>query len=91
MTTTLPSGKTLQLHNPRVVPNDQDGPFSRLVDAGDSIYHRTSGLLVIRCAGSTLVGVPQVKQQDRSLLNVKEWWNGVHIDWLENGVLRLGE
>lgn len=81
----LPSGKTLQLHSPKPARN----PRMELPSPGSAKYDPHSRAVIIRCANDTFVGVPFVKQQDRSFLAAKEWWNGVRRTWLADGVLTL--
>ncbi|KLO19377.1 Formyltransferase [Schizopora paradoxa] len=79
----LPSGKALQLHAPKPVQNSR----TELPSSGSAKYDPSTRSLLIRCANDSLVEVPFVKQQDRSFLAAKEWWNGVRRSWLTDGVL----
>ncbi|KAI0739117.1 Formyltransferase [Daedaleopsis nitida] len=77
MTTLLKTGRTLQLHNPAVLDTLHPGLELELPLEGTATYHPPSRALIVRCAEDTYLNVPQVRQQDRSLLKAKEWWNGV--------------
>jgi len=73
LTTFLPTSKTLQLHTPFVYTSDASS-LPRVL--GAAIYDGETGSLLIRCAGDTVLSVPKVKQQDRAMLDAKNWWNG---------------
>jgi len=85
MITYLKTKKTLQLHSPSVYQE----PLPHLADIlpapGTAIYHPPAACLLVRCAADTILAVPQVKQQDRSLLKAKEWWNGVRPEMRAQG------
>ncbi|KDQ58671.1 hypothetical protein JAAARDRAFT_128748 [Jaapia argillacea MUCL 33604] len=74
--TYLPTSKTLQLHEISSLPSSQS-PRLALPLPGMATFHPPTRSLVIRCAGEALLSVQKVKQQDRSLLAAKEWWNGL--------------
>ncbi|KZT71902.1 Formyltransferase [Daedalea quercina L-15889] len=79
LTATLKSKRTLQLHSISVY----DGPsdvLKQLPIPGTATFDRSANALLIRCASDTILSVPQVKQQDRTLLKAREWWNGVRPD-----------
>ncbi|EMD35313.1 hypothetical protein CERSUDRAFT_53461 [Gelatoporia subvermispora B] len=80
ITTYLKTQRTLQLHAPSVFDMDLPGASELLPAPGTAIYHLPSASLLIRCANDTILMVPQVKQQDRALLQAKQWWNGVRAD-----------
>ncbi|KAH9933745.1 formyl transferase [Fomitopsis serialis] len=72
----LKSERTLQLHSPTVHVDSTD-VLAQLPAPGTAVYDRTVNSLLVRCASDTVLSVPQVKQQDRTLLKAKDWWNGV--------------
>ncbi|PCH35390.1 Formyltransferase [Wolfiporia cocos MD-104 SS10] len=78
--TYLKTKRTLQIHSPRIFTEPLEDDKSILPIPGVAIYHPPSESLLIRCALDSIIAVPQVKQQDRSLLKAKEWWNGVRPD-----------
>ncbi|TFK46837.1 Formyltransferase [Heliocybe sulcata] len=73
LTTYLPTSKTLQLHFPSVYPSE--APLLP-PEPGAAVYHAITRSLLIRCAGDTVLSVPKVKQQDRAMLDAKDWWSG---------------
>ncbi|KAI1786055.1 Formyltransferase [Ganoderma leucocontextum] len=77
MTTMLKIGRTLQLHSPSVLVEEYPDIQSHLPVEGVATFHPPSGALIVRCAENTYLTVPEVRQQDRRLLNAKQWWNGV--------------
>ncbi|KAH7912042.1 Formyltransferase [Hygrophoropsis aurantiaca] len=81
ITTSLPSGKTLQLHTLSVLPSLSSGT------PGLVSYCPHSRTLLIPCAVGVL-SVGHVKQQDRTLLAAREWWNGMKgLGLTEHGIL----
>ncbi|PIL23585.1 hypothetical protein GSI_14898 [Ganoderma sinense ZZ0214-1] len=79
VTTMLKIGRTLQLHNPSVFTGQHSDIESHLPVEGAATYHPPTKTLVVRCAENTYLRVPEVRQQDRRLLNAKQWWNGVTL------------
>ncbi|KAL6301972.1 Formyltransferase [Sparassis latifolia] len=73
----LKTNRTLQLHSPTSLAEWPSRLRGYLPEPGTATFHPPSKNLLIRCASDTLLSVPQVKQQDRSLISAKEWWNGV--------------
>ncbi|KDQ32072.1 hypothetical protein PLEOSDRAFT_154273 [Pleurotus ostreatus PC15] len=73
-------GVKLQLHSPSVLTPLAELP-TKIDDApaGTAVFdpHSRSGGLLIRCAEGSLLHVPRVKQENKSLLPAREWWNGV--------------
>ena len=46
---------------------------------GFGIYDRKgTNSLIIGCRGETYLRIRSVKQQNRALLNAREWWNGLN-------------
>ncbi|KAI0760036.1 Formyltransferase [Fomes fomentarius] len=77
ITTMLKTERTLQLHDPRVLTDPSSALQEELPVGGTATYHPPSGALIVRCAEDTYLSVLKVRQQDRTLLKAKEWWNGV--------------
>ena len=58
---------------------------------GSAVYHKPSKALLVRCSNNSVLSVPRVKQDGKSLLETKEWWNGVcNTSFVVNGVIKLG-
>ncbi|KAJ6487711.1 formyl transferase [Mycena sanguinolenta] len=94
LTTWMPSGIRLHLHDPSVHLHDPTLTRTppRLSDVpGSLVYHKPERTLLIRCAGGTAIAVPRVKKEMRSMLEAREFWNGVvpHPRLLVDGELRL--
>ncbi|KAF7351402.1 hypothetical protein MSAN_01572000 [Mycena sanguinolenta] len=88
LTTWMPSGIRLHLHDPAVTHT----PPPRLSAVpGALVYYKPERTLVIRCAGGTAIAVPRVKKERRTMLEAREFWNGVvpHPKLLVDGELRL--
>lgn len=75
--TYLKTKRTLQLHSPYVCTEPPPDMENLLPAPGTAMFHPPERALLVRCASHTVLAVPQVKQQDRSLLKAKEWWNGL--------------
>lgn len=41
------------------------------------MYHKPTQSLIIRCAVGSVLSVPLVKQEGKTLIEAKDWWNGV--------------
>ncbi|KAG1776786.1 Formyltransferase [Suillus placidus] len=87
ITTTMPDGRTLQLHHLRVSRRHDDlGP----VEPGWAVYSPHTHTVLINCADGEWLSVLKLKTQDRALLAAKEWWNGVKgLGLLHEGMLKL--
>lgn len=73
LTLNLPVVKTLQIHSPSVV----DSPPHFVPDVpGRACLSKPTNSLLIRCAESTVLSVPFVKQEGKALVDAKAWWNG---------------
>ncbi|KAG6916959.1 hypothetical protein DXG01_004508 [Tephrocybe rancida] len=71
--TCLATEKTVQLHSPYVL----DTPPDSLSDVpGTATFQKSTRTLVVRCADSSVLSVPLMKQQDKALMEAKDWWNG---------------
>ncbi|KAG9101167.1 Methionyl-tRNA formyltransferase [Ceratobasidium sp. 370] len=88
--TTLPdkAKSRLQLLEMHVIPEDTQ--TSALVYPGDATYEPSDNTLRVRCANQTQLAVSTLKSQNKNTLKIKEWWNGVPPQWLNDGVLKLG-
>ncbi|KAJ7109624.1 formyl transferase [Mycena crocata] len=87
LTTWMPSGVRLHLHDPAVAV----APLKLSDVPGALVYHKPERTLIIRCAQGTAIAVPRVKKERRSMLEAREFWNGVvpHPALLVGGELRL--
>lgn len=87
-TTTIPDGRTLQLHDVSVSGSHDDlGP----TEPGWAVYSPHTRTVLVSCADGGWLSVLKMKTQDRALLAAKEWWNGVKgLGLLHEGRLRLG-
>ncbi|KAG6902154.1 hypothetical protein C0995_003628 [Termitomyces sp. Mi166 len=71
--TCLPTFKTVQLHAPRIL----DTPPRYLSDIpGTATFDKSTRSLVIRCSDGSVLSVPLIRQQDKTLMEAKDWWNG---------------
>jgi methionyl-tRNA formyltransferase len=64
----------VQLHSP--APLDMEVAFLSNTP-GTAMYHKSSRSLVIRCADDSVLSVPLMKQEGKTLMEAKDWWNGV--------------
>ncbi|KAJ6614584.1 formyl transferase [Mycena sp. CBHHK59/15] len=90
LTTTLPTGLPLQLHDPFPLPS---GPLPRLSAApGATTYSKPHAALLVRCAGGSVLAVPRVKKAMRAMIEAREFWNGVipNARVCVGGEVRLG-
>ncbi|KAJ7468106.1 formyl transferase [Mycena latifolia] len=87
LTTWMPSGIRLHLHDPSVTR----APPKLSHVPGALVYHKPERTLIIRCAGGTAIAVPRVKKERRSMLEAREFWNGVipNSALVVDGELRL--
>ncbi|KAJ7697583.1 formyl transferase [Mycena rosella] len=88
LTTWMPSGVRLQLHDPAVA---HAPPPTLSPVPGAFLYYKPERTLVVRCAGGTALAVPRVKKEWRSMLEAREFWNGVvpHAKLRVDGEFRL--
>ena len=86
-------GTLLQLHQPEVLASHEVGAVDRNTDplrsgpqateaprppVGFGIYDRKGTKdLIVGCRDETYLRIRSVKQENRTLLGVGEWWNGV--------------
>ena len=93
LTTYLPAAtRTVQLHDPTVFSvlpsgvDDRDGRGRALVGGqpGSARYHAPIRSLLVRCAQGTVLAVPALKSEFRSLMPAKSWWDGVRPHWKDS-------
>lgn len=74
--THTPDGKPLHLHALSVLNGAQ--LFNRTLPdaAGCVVFSKKHGLLIVRCARDTLLGVGRVKSDGKKEMGAQEWWNG---------------
>ncbi|CAK5274742.1 unnamed protein product [Mycena citricolor] len=80
LTTWLPLGTRLQLHDPTALSSLHPQLSSELIlsdKPGALVYCKPARSLFIRCARDTVLAVPRVKKERRSMLEAREFWNGV--------------
>jgi methionyl-tRNA formyltransferase len=80
LTTFLPAAtRTVQLHGPSVLPSQ---PSAVVGDRpGSARYHRPLRSIVVRCAQGSVLCVPSLKSEFKSLVPAKSWWDGVQPHW----------
>ncbi|KAG1753530.1 Formyltransferase [Suillus paluster] len=87
ITTTMPDGRALQLHDVSVCGRHHD---LGLAEPGWAVYSPHTRTVHMSCADGEWLSVLKLKTQDRALLAAKEWWNGVKgLGLLDGGMLRL--
>lgn len=87
LTTCISTGKTVQLHSP--APLDMHVPFLSKFP-GTAMYHKPSRSLIIRCADDSVLSIPLIKQESKTLMDAKDWWNGVKgLGLVRDGELQL--
>ncbi|KAF8635458.1 hypothetical protein AX15_000435 [Amanita polypyramis BW_CC] len=75
LTAFLETEKSIQLHDPTVHPIFASEYL--LFSPGSARYDIQADSLLIKCAEDTVLSVPHVKQEGKTLIASKEWWNGV--------------
>ncbi|KAH9036201.1 formyl transferase, partial [Lactarius pseudohatsudake] len=83
LTTFLPSAmRTVQIHDPAVFPPGA-GDLQTMVGSlpGSAKYHRALRSVLVRCAQGTVLRVPMLKSEFRSLMPASSWWDGVQQHW----------
>lgn len=54
------------------------------------MYHKPSRSLIIRCADDSVLSIPLIKQESKTLMDAKDWWNGVKgLGLVRDGELQL--
>ncbi|KAG6900287.1 hypothetical protein C0993_000260 [Termitomyces sp. T159_Od127] len=71
--TFLSSEKTVQLHAPSVFDATE---VSLSNVPGSATFQKSTRSLIIRCSDGSVLSVPLIRQQDKSLMEAKDWWNG---------------
>jgi methionyl-tRNA formyltransferase len=86
LTTYLPSAaRTVQIHDPTVFPPGA-GDTQSVVGSlpGSAKYHRALRSVLVRCAQGTVLRVPMLKSEFRSLMPASSWWDGVQLYWKDS-------
>lgn len=87
LTTYLPAAtRTVQLHDPSVFPSGAAGDPRAFVSGrpGSARYHGPLGSLLVRCAHGSVLSVPALKSEFKSLMRAKAWWDGVQSLWKDS-------
>ncbi|KAG6888136.1 hypothetical protein C0995_010349 [Termitomyces sp. Mi166 len=71
--TCLPTLKIVQLHAPSILDTPPED-LSHL--PGTATFQKSTRSLVIRCSDGSVLSVPLIKQQDKAMMEAREWWNG---------------
>ncbi|KAG6840469.1 hypothetical protein C0991_006495 [Blastosporella zonata] len=83
--TCLSTEKTVQLHSPYVL-NASDVPLSDV--PGTATFQKSTRTVIVRCADGSVLSVPMIRQQDKALMESKDWWNGAKsLGLVKNGEL----
>ncbi|KAI0002128.1 formyl transferase [Russula compacta] len=83
LTTYLPSTtRTVQIHDPSVFPSSA-GDARTVVGSqpGSARYHNPLRSVLVRCAEGSVLRVPMLKSEFRSLVPAKSWWDGIQPHW----------
>lgn len=78
LTTYLPAAtRTVQIHDPSVSP--LPSPVQTVVGSlpGSARYHSSLRSILVRCAEGSVLSVPTLKSEFRSLVPAKSWWDGI--------------
>ena len=86
LTTYLPSAKrTVQIHDPAIFPPGAGDPHSVVgCRPGSAKYHRALRSVLVRCARGTVLRVPMLKSEFKSLTPASSWWDGVQQHWKDS-------
>jgi methionyl-tRNA formyltransferase len=82
LTTYLPAAtRTVQIHDPSVFlpPNAVQTVVSSL--PGSARYHSPLRSVFVRCAQGSVLSVPTLKSEFKSLMPAKSWWDGIQPHW----------
>ncbi|KAG6830909.1 hypothetical protein H0H87_006832 [Tephrocybe sp. NHM501043] len=83
--TCLPNEKIVQLHSPYVLGTPEI-PLSDV--PGAAAFQKSTRTLIVRCADGSVLSVPLIKQQDKALMEARDWWNGAKsLGLVKNGQL----
>ncbi|THH18728.1 hypothetical protein EW146_g2310 [Bondarzewia mesenterica] len=79
------SDRSVQLHKLfDVTPSiDSSEDFKLPETPGVARYDPSKKAVLVRCANGSVLGVSNLKSQDRKLVPAKEWWNGIPKEWKE--------
>ena len=82
LTTYLPAAtRTVQLHDPSVLPIPSQSSAVVGDRPGSARYHGPLRSLVVRCGQGSVLCVPTLKSEFKSLMPAKSWWDGVQPHW----------
>ncbi|KAF9467776.1 formyl transferase [Collybia nuda] len=87
LVTSLSTEKTLQLHSPSIFTE----PVINLTQTpGTASYHKPTQAMIISCSDNSVLSVPLLKQEGKSLMKAKDWWNGAKgLGLVHNGEVRF--
>ena len=81
----LAAARTVQLHDLSVLPSGAAGDAQAIIvvgqQPGSARYCGPLRSVVVRCSRGTLLRVPMLKSEFRSLMPAKSWWDGVQQHW----------
>ncbi|KAI9510312.1 Formyltransferase [Russula earlei] len=86
LTTYLPaSTRTVQIHDPSVFPYSTVGVRTVVGSRpGSAAYHKPLRSVLVRCAQESVLRVPTLKSEFRSLMPAKSWWDGIQPNWKDS-------
>jgi|SRR6266404_2957117 len=86
LTTYLPSAtRTVQIHDLSVFPHGVGDPKTVVGSLpGSARYHRPLRSVLVRCAQETVLQVPMLKSEFKSLMQASSWWDGVQQHWKDS-------
>ena len=57
---------------------------------GSARFHGPLRSILVRCAQGTVLRVPTLKSEFRSLMSAKSWWDGIQRHWKDpDGFIRF--
>jgi len=79
LTTYLPAAtRTVQIHDPSVLPSIAAAVRTTVgSQPGSASYHAPLRSVLVRCAEGSLLCVPALKSEFKSLMPAKSWWDGI--------------
>jgi methionyl-tRNA formyltransferase len=85
LTTYLPAAmRTVQLHDPSVLPVHPQSSAMVGSRPGSARYHGPLRTLLVRCTQGSVLSVPTLKSEFKSLMPAKSWWDGVQLHWKDS-------
>jgi methionyl-tRNA formyltransferase len=90
----LAATRTVQLHHPSVLQSNAGEDAQAIVarQPGSARYHDPLRSIVVRCAQGTILRVPMLKSEFRSLMPAKSWWDGIQHHWRDaEGCITLAQ